>query len=110
MVKLLVLFPIPESKRVTSGVSGSFEVTMRVAVFDPFDKGVKITPIVLQHPSGVIIGVLLPHGFGPAFISREKFVSSDKIISEMLSAASPLLNKVIIIGSDNLFTFKLPKS
>ena len=72
--------PLPVREAVISGESGSFEITVRVAVFDPVDDGLKATVSVLLPPCG-IIGVVLPQGFGPPFTFKVKSIPSDSNIS-----------------------------
>jgi len=62
--------PFPDSETFTVGVSGSFEVIVRVATGVPVDVGLNVTLTVQLLPAPTV-GVALPHGLPPPLRFKE---------------------------------------
>ncbi len=100
--------PLPVSETLMLEVSGSSESIVRDPLNVPVDDGLNVTETV-QLPSVSIVGVMLAHGVEPPFSFKEKFVVSDRVMSEMLRSASPVLDMVTSKGVDELPTVTSPK-
>jgi len=62
--------PFPDSETFTVGVSGSFEVIVRVATSVPVDVGLNVTVAVQLLPA-TTVGVGIPHGLPPPLRFKE---------------------------------------
>jgi hypothetical protein len=52
---------------VADGVTGSFEFTVKVVLFEPADDGWNVTTAVQFDPGVRVLGYVLPHGDAPPF-------------------------------------------
>jgi hypothetical protein len=126
--------PFPVSATVALGVSGSFEVIVRVAVFDPVEDGLNAT-VTMQLPPAPTVSVALPQKevfpivalddrftsetvrvsvppavlVLPGVVLRVKLAVEDSAMAEMLRAAPPELIMITPKAGEELPTDKLPK-
>ena len=59
--------PLPLMETAADGVTGSFEFTVKVVLFEPADDGWNVTTAVQFDPGVRVLGYVLPHGDAPPF-------------------------------------------